>query len=169
MSDRGGAPGDTTARADLWTGVVLLALALAMTAGAWGMDRLEMRRIHPLSAPGLVPGMLGLALAVCAVVLIAGAGRRGLANPLAGAERGPTLRLAACLALTLAYPLVLVGTLPFWLATALFVAAFVAAFEWEPRPVSGHARALGVAAVMGLIAGPLTAFVFQELFLVRLP
>lgn len=169
MSERGDVPGDAAARADLWTGVVLLALALAMIAGAWSMDRLELRRIHPLSAPGLVPGMLGAALAVCAVILIAGAGRRGLGNPLAAAERGPALRLAACLALTLAYPLLLIGALPFWLATTLFVAAFVALFEWAPRPASGHARALGVAAVMGLIAGPLTAYVFQELFLVRLP
>ena len=164
-----GAPSERMARADLWTGVVLLALALATVAGAWEMDRLEIRRIHPLSAPGLVPGMLGLALAICALVLIAGAGRRGLANPFAGAERGPMLRLAACLALTLAYPLLTIGSLPFWLATTLFVSTFVAAFEWEPRPASGHARALGVAALMGLIAGPLTAYVFQELFLVRLP
>ena len=172
--DRGSGPlegptGRGMARADLWTGVVLLALALATIAGAWTMDRLEVRRIHPLSVPGLVPGLLGVALAICAVVVIAGAGRRGLGNPLAGAERGPAARLAACLALTLAYPLVLIGAMPFWLATALFVGAFVALFEWEPRPPSGHARALAIAAVMGLVAGLATAYAFQELFLVRLP
>ena len=157
------------ARADLWTGAVLLALALATIVGAWTMDRLEVRRIHPLSVPGLVPGLLGVALAVCAVVLIVGAARKGGPSPFAGVERGAMARLLACLGLTLAYPLVLVGTLAFWLATALFVSAFVALFEWRARPPSGHVWALGIAAVMGLIAGPLTAYVFQELFLVRLP
>lgn len=157
------------ARADLWTGAVLLALATAVIWGAWSMDRLEVRRIHPLSAPGLVPGILGLALGACAVVLIAGAGRRAVGNPLAGADRAALWRLALCLALTLAYPLVLVGALPFWLATSLFVAAFVAAFEWAPRPPAAHARALGLALLMGAVAGPVVAYVFQELFLVRLP
>ncbi len=156
-------------RADLWTGVVLLALGLAMLAGGWEMDRLEFRGIHPLSAPGLVPGMLGFALAVCASMLIAGAGRRGFGHPFAGLAPRPAGRLALCLALTLAYPLILIGWLPFWAATALFVAAFVAAFEWAPRTVPGHLRALGIAALMGAATGAVTAYVFQELFLVRLP
>ncbi|CAN0603617.1 unnamed protein product, partial [Ectocarpus sp. 12 AP-2014] len=41
--------------ADRLTAVVLCLLGLAMTWGGFEMDRLEIRRIHPASIPGLVP------------------------------------------------------------------------------------------------------------------
>ena len=65
------------AKADLLTGVVLLALGLAMLYGGFAMDRLTIRQIHPASIPGLVPVGLGLALAVCTVIHITGAIRAG--------------------------------------------------------------------------------------------
>jgi putative tricarboxylic transport membrane protein len=79
-------------------------------------------------------------------------------------------RLGATLALTLVYAVVLVGRMPFWLATFLFVFAFIATFEWSRgRTLARHARRLGTAALeAGLVAAAVT-YVFERIFLVRLP
>ena len=160
----------TMARADLLTAVILLVLGLAMLYGGFTMDRLEVRRIHPLSIPGLVPMALGVALAVCAAVLLAGAVRAGgLGARWSVAAPDALGRLGLTLVLTLAYPLLLIGNLPFWLATSIFVTLFIAVFEWAPRPPIRHVRAVGTAALQGAIVGVVTAVVFDRLFLVRLP
>ena len=160
----------TMARADLLTAIILLVLGLAMLYGGFTMDRLEVRRIHPLSIPGLVPMALGVALAFSAAVLLAGAVRTGgLGARWSSAAPDALARLGLTLLVTLAYPLVLIGNLPFWLATSIFVTVFIALFEWAPRPVPRHLRALGTAALQGAIVGVVTAVVFDRLFLVRLP
>ena len=58
-----------SARADRVAAMVLFAIGMASLYGGWAMDRLEVRRIHPASIPGLVPMILGLLLAVCAGLL----------------------------------------------------------------------------------------------------
>lgn len=165
-------------RADLVTGVLLFVLAVAIVYGSWTMDRLEIRRIHPLSVPGLLPGILGLALGACSLLLIAGAiGPRGTADrqvadagETSASNHGAIGRLVLAGALCLAYALGLVGLVPFWLATTLFVTGFILAFEWNgtvspPARLSGLAWALGI----GLCTGLGVAYAFSELFLVRLP
>ncbi|MFN4211974.1 MAG: hypothetical protein ACK4G5_15505, partial [Devosia sp.] len=57
------------ARADLITAVVLIALGLLVTYLSWTMPRLEARRIHPATIPGLVPIMLGVLLTLCGGLL----------------------------------------------------------------------------------------------------
>ncbi|MCF3936128.1 tripartite tricarboxylate transporter TctB family protein [Acuticoccus sp. M5D2P5] len=164
----------TMAHADVFTAVVLFVLALAMLWGGYTMDRLEIRRIHPASIPGLVPMALGVALAICSVILFVGAAKAGGLTRAGLSLRAPetraaTGRLALCLALTLVYPLVLVGSMPFWLATAIFVTVFIAAFEWHHRSPARHLIALATALLQGALVGLVTAYVFQEFFLVRLP
>ncbi|MCP4383472.1 MAG: hypothetical protein GY798_18990 [Hyphomicrobiales bacterium] len=166
MNERG------MARADLFTGAVLFAVSVAVVVGAWNMDRLEARRIHPLSAPGFTPGLLGLALAVTSLILVIQALRRGGATGwseiLVGEWRSAAgARLFGALALCLLYAIVLIGTLPYWLATAIFVTAFVAVFEWnEAAP---RWQALVWAVGIGVGVGVVVSYVFSELFLVRLP
>jgi putative tricarboxylic transport membrane protein len=161
--------------ADLVSGLVFAALGLAVLVGSWTMPRLEERGVHPLTVPGLVPGLLGLALLLCGGLLAAGAWRAGAVGPglasLLALARGPAAgRVATALVLVLVYTLVLVGRLPFWLATALFVFAFIAVFELlldpaPPRP----ARALAWAAGVAIVAGVAVVLVFERGFLVRLP
>ena len=101
--------GGKTGRADVVTAIVLLALGLAMLMGGLGMDRLEIRQIHPLSIPGLVPIALGAALAISAVILLIGAVRDGALKARAGAEMPEGLwRLGAAVGLCFAYPLLLI-------------------------------------------------------------
>jgi putative tricarboxylic transport membrane protein len=166
------------ARADLLTGAVLFVLAIAVIYGAWTMERLELRRIHPASVPGLTPGLLGLALAVASLVLIAGALKRRRAAMAASpasadaavqaADSGAFTRLAMAAALCMVYALGFVGRMPFWLATWLFVTAFIAIFEWE-NSAAGRVRRLAWAVFLGLATGLAVSYAFRDIFLVRLP
>src|SRR5690606_41698176 len=56
-------------RADLVAAAFFIALGALILYGSWTMPRLEVRRIHPMTVPGLVPGMLSFALIVCGVIL----------------------------------------------------------------------------------------------------
>ena len=79
-------------------------------------------------------------------------------------------RLALALALTVGYAAGLVGRLPFWLATGLFVFAFIAVFEWRlGADRTGGFRGLAIAAAEAAAASAPVTFVFQSIFLVRLP
>ena len=57
--------------------------------------------------------------------------------------------------------------MPYWLATSVFVASFIAIFEWT----DGGSRwvRLAWALGIGLAVGLAVSYVFSELFLVRLP
>ena len=159
--------------ADLLTGAAWLALAIAIMIGAWQMDRLERLSAAIYTAPGLVPGLLGAALALMSVILM---GRALRAGALADV-RLPPLRIAdhwrliAALVLCLGFAIGLVGRgPPFWLAAALFTAVTVFVFQFPDRRRGGTlARGALFAVVFGLIAGFAIHYLFQDLFLVRLP
>jgi hypothetical protein len=172
------APGDdagTLVRADLLTGIVLFVLGALVVWWSWEMPRLEERRIHPITAPGLVPGMLGLALAFCGAVLAAPALRvlpdaRGWRRFGALFVSPEAARVAVTAALALVFPLGLIGRMPFWAASALFVFLFIVVFErgfgGSPHP---WWRTLLTAALQAALVGGLVTVVFQYGFLVRLP
>lgn len=149
------------ATADRVTALVLAGLGLAMLAGGWTMDRLEIRQIHPASIPGLVPMILGGLLTLCAALLwrSAEAGAAFMAD-------GSWRRLAITGGLTLAYALGLVGTLPFLWATFVFVAAFALVFSWAETTAP---RAIAFALGLGAVVAVGTSALFSEVFLVRLP
>lgn len=161
-------------RADLLTALVLVALGLAITYLSWTMPRLEERRIHPATIPGLVPLVLGIALTVCAGLLAARSLRTAAPGGwlrLGAILTGPEARRAlAALALVLVYALGLVGWLPFWLASMILIFSFIMLFEvlLASEPVVLVRSALW-AAVIAIVAGGGVAYVFQYIFLVRLP
>jgi len=156
--------------ADRITAIVLLAFGAAVTYGGWVMDRLEIRRIHPASIPGLFPIMLGIALIVCAAVLYSQSTKYAEEGEHTGQPRHGLGRLTLILLLTIAYAVGLVGTLPFWLATLIFVAAFICVFEW-PRQATTQTivRLITVALVEGAIVSVGVSMLFEKAFLVRLP
>ncbi len=163
-----------TPRADLWTGVVLMALGIAALIACLDMPRFEERQINPYTAPGLVPGMIAAVIALLGFFLTLRAARQGMIRPtpssLPRAGGTGARRLWLVLALTLAYAAGLVGRLPFWLATGLFVFAFVALLEWRQDRMPGERlRALAFAAAYAAAVAAVVTWVFQEVFLVRLP
>lgn len=144
-----------------------LAQGLAWTLGggiivyaSWTMDRLERFGAKLYTAPGLVPGVLGLVILALGVILALRAARRGAA-PAPGLRWDGTTLLV--LALCLGYAVGLVGRLPFWLATFLFVTGFIAVFEY-PSP-----RRMAVGVLYGAGTAAAIPWLFESVFLVRLP
>lgn len=172
MSEPGPSP-----RADFLWALAWIAVGAAMFAGGFTMDRLERQNINPYTAPGLVPALLGIGIAVLGAILLLRSVRRGGLAPVAeGRAPADSGRLALALGLCVLYAGGLVGRtlfgwhIPFWLGTALFVFVSIMAFEWRDRRARGElarGAAVALACAVGTAAG--VTLVFQEVFLVRLP
>lgn len=162
-----------SAFADFLFGLFWLALAIAIVIGSWQMDRLSHLQANPYSVPGIVPGVLGAALAVMGAVLVLRSVAAGALSQVGiGAIRlADHWRVLTTLALCLVFVIGAVGHgLPFWAAAAGFIAVFVFTFQFEDRRAQGTLlRGAVFAVVFGLIGGYAIYYVFQELFLVRLP
>ena len=163
------------ARADLITGAVFAALGIAVFVESWNMPRLEERSINPWTVPGLVPGLLGVIIAVLGVILAARSVLAGGMGPVPtdtdpAEARAGRYRFWLCLILCLVYAVLLVGRLPFWLATVIFVFAFIAAFEWRrDDPPRSRTVKVAIAGVIAVLCAVIISYSFEYLFLVRLP
>lgn len=151
-------------RADLYFSVVLTLVGGAAVFESWRMPRLENLGIDPLTAPGVTPALVGGVLTLLGLMLFV----RSLSS--FGAARAEPQRgwgrLVVTLALCLAYALGLVGRVPFWLATALFVGVFVLVFTWD----RAHAlRRIAIAVGLAVATAAAVTYLFQSIFLVRLP
>ena len=161
-------------RADLIFAVVLTAMSLYVLVASWRMPRLAELGVHPMSAPGLTPGLISLVLLGLGLALL----WRSLRLPAPVPSLAPQADAAStahntvwrrallALVLCLVYALGLLGRLPFLWATGLFVFAFIGAFAFDrARPK----RSLSAAAVMALAVAFSVSLLFEQLFLVRLP
>lgn len=159
--------------ADFLSGIVWLLLAIGIVIVSWQMDRLEHLKVSVYSAPGLLTGFLGIALAIMGAILMLRAVRTGALQQVEFPRFHPRdhWRLLTGLALCLIFAIGMVGSgIPFWLAAAIFIAVFVFVFQFEDRKTNGTLpRGVLFAAVYGLVCGAAIHYVFQELFLVRLP
>jgi hypothetical protein len=161
-------------RADFLAGLVFVALGLAALVESLRMPRFEERAINPYTVPGLVPGALGAIILLLGAVLVLRSIRAGgwrVAGGDGSWTQDPGLRrLLLAVGLCLAYAAGMVGHLPYWLATFLFVAGFVTLFEWPLATNRGdRTRRLVLAVVFGGLVSAAVSFVFRDLFLVRLP
>src|SRR5580698_9467252 len=118
----------TRLRSDFLFGLGWMGLGSAILIGSVMMDRLEDQDINPYTIPGLLPGLLGIAMMILGALLAIRSWRArsfGLAETI-DTSTGHTggKRLALVLALCLVFGVGLVGHgLPFWLAVAIFVTA----------------------------------------------
>ena len=163
-------------RADLADALAWLGSGGAILAGSLLMDRLEDQDVPSFAAPGLLPGLLGLALLLMGGILLfrslrAGGLVRGPAGPPGGLLGPAPGRAAGTIGLCVLFGAGFVGHgLPFWVAATVFVAASILflrrgpAGEWRPGPAPA-----GFALAVGLGAGLAITLLFQQLFLVRLP
>jgi uncharacterized membrane protein YhaH (DUF805 family) len=161
--------GGKTARSDLWGGAGWVVFGLAIVIGSMRMERFESMGAQLYAMPGFVPGMIGGLVALLGVVLMLRGGVRLSKETTVEGEPPARLlnrRIVLTLALTLVYAGLLIGRSPFWLVTALFVAAFVATFTPEDRSLT---RRVVVSLLAGVITSAVITFVFQQIFLVRLP
>jgi hypothetical protein len=162
------------ARADLVTAILLAVIGIWIFLISYEMPRLEARRIHPSTIPGLVPMALGAGLAICGALLA----WRSYKVPSVGGWSGlfdlfktlTVARIVAGMVLVGVFTLGLVGWLPFWAATMIFIFAFVVTFELvltdKPEPL---VRSLVWALITAVCAGAGIYYLFATIFLVRLP
>jgi putative tricarboxylic transport membrane protein len=165
------------ARADFITGIALICLSLYVIFESWRMPRLEHLKVHALSVPGIVPAFIGMVLLLFGTVLVIRsirrtghllgfsyeAFRRMLSNP-------GNQRLLLTASVCIGYAGFLIGTLPYWLATGLFIFVFMILFEWERRMnVAQRRKCLISAALIAILSSAAITVVFERLFLVALP
>lgn len=164
-------------RSELGEGIGWTALGVAILVGSVTMDRLERQDVNPYTVPGLLPGLLGIAMILLGAVLMLRSWRRGAlaqaalpATPLLREERK---RFWLVIGLCMGYGVVLVGHgIPFWLASSIYVTGSILILQRLSR--DEQQRRLGTMAwvkalVIGVAASVITQLVFQELFLVRMP
>ena len=164
------------ARSELKQAAGWATLGAAILIGSLRMDRLESQSINPYTVPGLLPGLLGVAMMLLAGLLALRSWRRGALAP--GIARTPidpamVRRIVLVLVLCIGFDVALVGHgLPFWLAAAIFVSVAIVSLQRPQRQAAGRSlslRDVAIAVVIGLGAGGAITLVFQQLFLVRLP
>jgi hypothetical protein len=154
-----------------------MGLGLAILIGSITMDRLEAQDVNPYTIPGLMPGLLGIAMLILGALLAGRSWRRGLAQTATAGKSvrhpGEWKHLILVLVLCLTFATLLVGHgLPFWLASALFVSAAIPSLQGPQRRAAGQKltwRAVAIAIVIGISAGGIITIVFQKVFLVHLP
>jgi len=163
-------------RVDLWIAAVFFVFGCAAAGLAFRMPTYADQKGEIYTAPGLVPGFYGIVIILLSVWLAVRAvnqgalrGRSETAAP-AGPKTASDLRLVLAAGLGLFFVVGLIGRVPFWLASATFVAMFTMLFEWrrgQPWPV--RARRMAEAALLGLATGAAVTLVFERVFYVRLP
>jgi hypothetical protein len=161
-------------RIDLLIAVFCFVFGIAASSLAYRMPTYANQGGEIYTAPGLVPGLYGIVLAGLGVWLGARAIRQGALNaPRAQAPNTPgriDRRLALAAALCLVFVVGLLGRMPFWLAAAIFVAAFTIIFEWQAdQRWALRMRQALTAVLLGLITGVSITLVFEKIFYVRLP
>lgn len=165
------------AKADFLTGIVLMALSLYVMFEAWQMPRLEHLKVHPLSVPGLVPAFLASVILIFGMALVIRSIWRGghrLTFTFKGFLQSLRIpgnkRLVVTAFLTIFYAVLLIGTLPYWLATGLFIFVFIILFEWEQgMSMAQRRRCILSASLIAILSSVVITLVFERLFLVTLP
>jgi putative tricarboxylic transport membrane protein len=170
--------------ADRIGGFIWLAFGATVVYGSWVMDRLESLSIPPLTAPGLVPGLLGLGFMVFGLILVARRDQAAAAAPTAVAgdaahdaaphgsdENFHWQRVALSWALCITYGAVLLGRgPPYWVLTAAFLLLHILLLDDNERvPAAWSVRRLAIAAILAPAVATAVTLVFQHVFLVRLP
>lgn len=164
-------------RSDLADAAFWIVLGVAVLIGSVTMDRLERQGVNPYTVPGLLPGLLGIAMIALGGILALRSLRRGAfdarPSPPDAVDRERWRRIWVVTGLCLGYGVVLIGHgLPFWLASTIYVTSSILILQRmsrDPAVRRQTPKAWAKALAIGLGSSLVTHLVFQELFLVRMP
>jgi putative tricarboxylic transport membrane protein len=163
-------------RVDLWIALVFFVFAVAAAWLAFAMPTYTNQKGEIYTAPGLVPAFYSIVMMLLSIWLGVRAVRQGALRArapepaAAKTDKSVDIRLALAAGICLFFIVGLLGRMPFWLAAAIFVAAFTIIFEWQAgQPWPARARRIGEAVLLGLATGIAVMLVFEKVFYVRLP
>ena len=162
------------ARADFITSLFLIVLGAGVVVESWRMPRYTEFGTSIWSAPGVVPGMIGLSLALMGAVLLLRS--RGVRAGKTSDDEDPAAwrQAAYAFGLCFIFAALLVGRLPFVVAAFLFIFTFILVFDLRensevrrdmPRLIRRGLLAIAIAAAASLAI----ATIFEDIFFVRLP
>src|SRR3954471_23247184 len=133
-----------SARTDFLSALGWMALGIAILIGSITMDRLKNQDINPYTVPGLLPGLLGIAMTILGAFLAARSWHSGMFSATApdadiSGRRAERMQLLLVLGLCLGFGVILVGHgLPFWLAAAIFVTTAILSLQARQRKAAGE-------------------------------
>ena len=172
-------------RGEIATALIWFALGAAIAVASWRLDRLGHLGINPWSVPGLTPGAIGVLIMLFSLVLgwqawgAAGApqtpapGERADADDGAGAApaEGSARRTLVAGVLCVLFAGVTLGRgVPFVVEGSVFVFVFTALFSWSSWRAEGRVgRGLAQTLAVAVVACVSIAWLFERVFLVRLP
>jgi hypothetical protein len=164
-------------RADFVTSIFWVLFGAYILFEAIGMPTMAERGQGAFSAPGIVPGFLGLMITLLGLAMLLRAilqkdFRLGLSMDKLKDffSTGATRRISLTILICALYGLGFIGRMPYWLATALFIVIFIVAFDWDFRKsfLEQRGQAIKIFLIAGITSAVVT-LVFQYLFLVNLP
>lgn len=155
----------SSSRSDLWGGVCWMAFGAFILIESFRMDRFDKMGATIYTYPGFVPGMIASVIVLLGFVMVM-RGVRSQTPPDENAEPLANRRFLIALVCMLVFSLVLLAHAHFLVATFIFVAAFTYLFADPGVP---HQKRVISAVVNGAISSCVVYFLFQEVFLVRLP
>ena len=163
-------------KADFITSIVLLAFGIAVVVMSIQMPTVADANQSKYSAPGIVPGFIGVMLTLLSLSMLIRSIRRkgmqeivpkGAAKDLLAQES--TSRILKTTALCAAYALLL-GKIWFPLPTFLFIFSFIILFEYDFKAaLRPQIKKIFVAFIIAIVSTTLVTLIFQGLFLVNLP
>jgi hypothetical protein len=158
-------------RDDLLSAGAFAAAGAAILIASLRMDRLTERGIEVWSAPGLTPGVVGTLMIVLAGVL----GLQALRAPAGACDEPPVpgamRRAGLALLLCVLFAGITLGHgMPFVVEGAVFIFVFTTSFSWaEWRAAERVARGLAQTLAVAVGASAFISWLFESVFLVRLP
>ncbi|MDD3981934.1 MAG: tripartite tricarboxylate transporter TctB family protein [Spirochaetia bacterium] len=163
-------------KADFVTSVIFIAMGIAILVLSIQMPTMADRNQSVYSAPGVVPGFIGIMITVLSfAMLIRSLKKKAIAEfregaiPKGSLSQETTKRIIVTIVMCLLYAFLL-GKIWFGIPTFAFIFAFILVFEYDlKKPISAQTKKLLVAALIAVITTAAVMVVFQKLFLVNLP
>jgi len=163
-------------KADFFTSIFLFLFGLVVLILSIKMPTFRELGANPYSAPGIVPGIMGVILSFMGVILfIRSVIRKGYKIRLSSQsikiffKNNEIKRLLIALFLSVFY-VILLGKINYFLLTGMYIFIFVFAFEFKTKKnIFFQWKTLLSALLEAVLIAASISYVFRYLFLVRLP
>lgn len=164
-------------KADFIVSILLTIFGIWVFVQSVRMPRFEAIGADPYSVPGIVPGLLGIVIAILGSALFyRSILRKGYQLGLSWKKVSVFLadessrNILWTILLSIFYSFFMLGRIPFELATGIFFCAFVMVFTYKIREgfVSQRRTVLFVL-IMGAVVSGAVTFIFRNIFYVGLP
>jgi putative tricarboxylic transport membrane protein len=164
-------------KADFLMSIALILFGVFVIIISSQMPDFREQNFNKYSNPGLVPAVLGVIFIILGLVmLIRSIIRKGYRIEIgsehisAWIQDKSTRRFLTTLSLSVIYALVLLGRVHFFIATAIYMFAFILMFEYRlEKKLLQQKKTVLIALFMALTTAGVVFGVFRYLFLVNLP